>query len=352
MKKLTASVIGGGAGGQLSLSALAASDHFELVALADLSAGIGRKTAEQFAGLRTFTSYQEMFRQSPTDVICVSTYPPSHEAVFSDAIQLSLQGILVEKPLGHTVASGRRILETAKSRLLPLSVPHGLVAKKTPLEIIERVQRGEIGDLKLVEIQNSGWDIINAGIHWLQFFVTLTRNEPLLSVMATCDAGTRTYRDGMQVETIALTSVQTQSGVRLIMHTGDTIFVNQDDKTTLFRLVGTQGQIEFYGWENAYRLWNAQHPAGAAMLPEEFAVTGHQRHLENMATMIRNNQPDYSVAEASLLALEICETAYLSSQHRCQVTFPIDEFEPPQPVDWQPGQPYCGQGGGRDGRKL
>ena len=80
-----------------------------------------------------------------------------------DALRLPLKGILVEKPLGHTAASGRRILEAIKAKGLPMAVPHGLLAKRTPTEIIERVQRGEIGDLKLVEIQNSGWDIINAG---------------------------------------------------------------------------------------------------------------------------------------------------------------------------------------------
>lgn len=92
--------------------------------------------------------------------------PPSHETVALDALALlPLAGILVEKPLGHTVASGRRILEAIKSKNLPMAVPHGLVAKRTPLEIIKQVQQGEIGDLKLVEIQCRKWDIINAGIH-------------------------------------------------------------------------------------------------------------------------------------------------------------------------------------------
>jgi predicted dehydrogenase len=119
------------------------------------------------------------------------------------------------------------------------------------------VQHGEIGTLKLVEIQCAGWDIINAGIHWLHFFVSLTRNEPMASVMALCDASTRTYRDGMQVETIAVTYAQTQSGIRVVMNTGDYVHVNAEGKNTLFRIIGTQGQIEFWGWENGYRLLNA-----------------------------------------------------------------------------------------------
>lgn len=353
MKKITASVVGGGAGGQLSLRALAASPHFELVAVADTRPEVGHALQAEFPGLQTFTSHACLFEQCPTDVVCVSTYPPSHEEIVRDALALPLRGILVEKPLGHTVASGRRILEAIQERGLPMAVPHGLLAMKTPNEIIERVQNGEIGDLKLVEIQNSGWDIINAGIHWLNFFVMLTGNEPICSVMALCDASTRTYRDGMQVETAAVTYAHTRSGVRVVMHTGDSVLVNSSHGSgdILFRIIGSLGQIEFYGWNNSYWLQNAAHPAGETITPPQFATTGHRRHLDHLAAQIAAGQPDYSIANSSLAALELCEGAYLSSRHRCQVTFPVDEFQP-HAVDWQPGQPYAGTGGGRDGRSL
>jgi predicted dehydrogenase len=350
--QFTASVVGGGAGGKLSMTALRNSERFELVAAADLKPEVCEALAAQFPGIRTFTSHQEMFTACPTDVVCVSTYAPSHEAVAMDALRLPLRGILVEKPLGHTVASGRRILEAVRRKQIPMAVPHGLLVRQTPLEVIARVQRGEIGELKLVEIQCRRWDIINAGIHWLDFFVTLTGNEPMDYVMALCESSTRTYRDGMQVETTAVTYAQTARGVRVVMNTGDDVLVNRPGKDTLFRIVGTAGLIEFWGWENAYYLCNAEHPRGITITPEELAGTAHQRHLEAMAGMIEDGSPDYRVAEGSLLALEIVEGAYLSSRHRCKVTFPVDRFVPPAPADWDPGVPYSGEGGGRDGRKL
>ena len=76
------------------------------------------------------------------------------------------------------------------------------------------------------------------------------------------------------------------------------------------------------------------------------------RHLEHLADMIDSKEVDYAIPESSLLALEICEGAYISSRHRCKVTFPVSEFRPPPPAGWDPGMPYSGQGGGRDGRKL
>ncbi|MBL8126063.1 MAG: Gfo/Idh/MocA family oxidoreductase [Thermomicrobiales bacterium] len=349
---LTASVVGGGSGGRLSLKALTASDRFQLVAATDLRDDVLCGLQQDYPTLRTFTDYREMFAACPTDVVCVSTYPPSHEPITLDALELPLKGILVEKPLGHTAASGQRILNAIRQRGIPMAVPHGLLAKRTPLEIIERVQDGQIGELVLIEIQCTGWDIINAGIHWLDFALTALRNEPVESVLALCDSTTRTYRDGMQVETVAVTSVQMQSGVRVVMHTGDHLHVNRPGKATLFRLVGTAGVIEFWGWENGYRIVNACHPSGETIVPEEFPVIGHRRHLEHLADMIVSGDHDFSIPEGSLLALEVCEAAYLSSRHRCQVTFPLASFVPPPATAWEPGQPYAGAGGGRDGRML
>lgn len=351
-RKLTASVVGGGVGGKLSIDALHASDRFELVAVADLDPDVCRTLAEAYAPIQTFPNHRAMFAVCPTDVVCVSTYPPTHEAVTMDALELPLGGILVEKPLGHTVASGRRILEAVRDKGVPMAVPHGLLARAAPLEIISRVRHGEIGELKLVEIQNTGWDIINAGIHWLNFFVVLTGLEEMAWVMALCESSTRTYRDGMQVETTAVTYAQTKSGIRVVMNTGDDVLVSRNGKGTLFRLVGTRGVVEFWGWEAPYTLLNAEHPAGQMITPCPYAESVHQRHLEGMADMIDSGELDYSIPESSLLALEICEGAYVSSRHRCKVTFPVDAFVPPPAPAWDPGKPYDGQGGGRDGRKL
>lgn len=349
--KLTAAVVGGGYGGQLSMKALHQSDRFELCAVSDLRPEVGSALQEKFPNLRTFTDHNDMFAQCPTDVVCVSTWPPSHEQVTLDALNaLPLKGILVEKPLGHTAASGRKLLTAIKDKGIPVAVPHGLLGNETPLAIIDSVQRGDIGDLKLVEIQCDGWDIINAGIHWIHFFVSLTGGEAMAWVMALCESSSRTYRDSMQVETTAVTYAQTVSGIRVVMHTGDKVDVNSEGKDTLFRIIGTAGQIEFYGWQRGYRILNSAHPDGENIDPEVMPARGHRYHLERMADMVDTGNIDYALADNSLTALEICEGAYVSSRHRAKVTFPVDTFVPPAHEPWDPGMPYAGVGGGRNGR--
>lgn len=353
MHTYTAAVIGGGFGGNLSMAALTESPRFKLVAAADLREDVRLKLAGQYPGIQTYANHEDMFRACPTDIVAVSTFPPSHEEITLAALdRLPLKGILVEKPLGHTWASGRRILKAIEERRLPVAVPHGLMARRTPLEIINRVRQGEIGELKLLEIQCSGWDIINAGIHWLNFFVNLAGLEPVETVFAACDATTRTWRDGMQVETTAVTTAQTRSGIRVVMHTGDHIAVNAPPHETLFRIFGTAGQIEFHGWDAAYRVVSPAHPGGSVFNPPELPISGHRYHFERLAEQMDSGAADYSPAASSLMALELCEAAYLSSQYRVEVRLPLDAFVPPPPVDWTPGQPYSGTGGGRDGRNL
>jgi predicted dehydrogenase len=349
----TASVIGCGLGGRLSLEALSASPVFRLVAAADLRPEVQQSVGKDFPEVRTFSSHAEMLAECPTNVVCVSTYAPSHETIVLDALQLeALRGILVEKPLGDTAAAGRRIVDAIKSRSLPVVVPHGLRTRATSLAVIDRVRRGEIGELRSIEVQCDKWDLLNAGIHWLDFCLAATGGAAITSVLAACDTSTRTYRDGMQVETVAVTYVENVNGVRFILQTGDFIQVNTPDKKTLFRLVGTRGMIEFWAWEKGYSILNAEYPNGQTIVPDEFPVFGHRRHLDNLATQIQLGTPDYRLPESSLTALEICEAAFLSWEHRCQVRFPLPDFVPPAPSDWTPGKPYSGTGGGRDGRLL
>lgn len=354
MKKVyTAAVVGGGSGGNLSMSALAASDRFELVAMTDINPAACQAASDRYPNVQTFTEHRQMFESAPTDVICVATWPPSHLEVTQDALTLPLHGILVEKPLADTAAYGRQVLEIVRAKRLPMAVPHGLLVADHSRQVLELVHGGAIGDLKLVEIQCCGWDIINAGIHWLDFFVSLTQQAPIAFVMAACDAGTRTYRDGMQVETLAVTYAQTLSGVRVVMQTGDYVQTSELGKDTLFRLIGTGGTLDFYGWEPRYRLLNADHPQDQLVEVTPGPRTAHQRHLETLAEQMDQGTPDYAVAEGSLLALEMCEAAYLSCRNGgVPVTLPVAEFVVPQPVDWQPGLPYSGQGGGRNGRTL
>lgn len=352
MIKYTASVVGAGSGGRLSMAALAASPHYELAAVCDVDPRALEAAAALHPGVRLFATHADMFRRCPTDVVCVSTWAPSHASITMAALELPLKGILVEKPIGDSTLAARRTVDAVRGRGIPLCVPHGLLVAPHATEILRRVHSGDIGELGLVEIECDKWDIINAGIHWLNYFVALTGAQPVAYVIAQCDGSTRTFRDGMQVETFAVTYAATRSGVRCVMNTGDHVTTGRAGKGTLFRLVGTAGTIEFWGWESAYRIVNAEEPRGRLVEVARGPATNHQLHLDALAAQMDEGRPDYSAAESSVAALELVEAAYLSSRHRCRVDLPLSGFRPQPQAAWDPGAPYSGSGGGRDGRKL
>lgn len=352
MKRYRASVVGGGAGGRLSLNALRASDRYEPAAVADVSPAAREALARDYPELAVFDGHAAMLAQCPTDIVCVSTWAPSHRAVTEAALALPLTGILVEKPLADTTPDGAAILDAIRQKHLPLAVPHGLLVAAHAKEILQRVKSGEIGDLLLIEIQCSGWDIINAGIHWLNYACMLTGGAPMEYVLAACDASTRTYRDGVQVETMAVTYAQARNGARIVMNTGDYVTTTRAGKDTVFHVVGTKGTIEFWAWESAYHIVSPNHPGGLLVQVPPSPTAGHRGHLDALADQMDRGIVDYTIGESSLAALEMCEAAYFSARHGCKVELPLATFSPPPSSDWDPGKPYAGTGGGRDGRKL
>ena len=352
MNVYSAGVIGCGSGGLLSMEALAVSPRFNLVAACDINGEVRERLEQRYPGLKIYPTHQELFRASPTDVVCVSTWAPSHKEIALSALDMPLQGILVEKPLGDTLAAARDLLAAVKARRLPMCVPHGLLVARHSSEILDRVHGGEIGELKLVEVECDKWDIINAGIHWFNYFVMLTGGAAMEYVICQCDRSARSYRDGMQVETFGVSYAQTRSGIRIVINSGDYVKTTREGKGILWRIVGTKGLIEFWGFESAYYVLNAQYPSGRLFEIEPHDRTGHQIHLETMLDHAEAGKPDYTLPDSSLAALELVEGSYLSARHGVRVDFPLESFRVPAPNDWDPGQPYAGTGGGRDGRKL
>ena len=347
-----AAVVGAGAGGKLSMAALNVSDRYELVAVADVRPSALDAARELYPTIRTFADHRSLLDACDVDVLCVSTWPPSHLSVTKDALVAGLRGILVEKPLGDTYAAGAGVLVALRQAGLPAVVPHGLLVADHSRAILDCVAQGAIGTLKIIEIECAGWDIINAGIHWLDFALSLLPDDPAVQVLAACDVSTRTYRDGMQVETEAVTYAYTRSGVRIVMHTGDFVPVAEANEGTLFRLVGSRGVLEFFGWKPRYRLMNPANPDGTLVEVPAGPKSNHERYLDQLAAQIDTGEQDLTLLERSLAALEICEAAYRSSRERCAVSLPLGEFVAPPPSDWAAGQPYGGSGGGRDGRRL
>ena len=311
-----------------------------------------------------FADHREALQTLQPEVVCVSTWPPSHVPVALDALAAgSLRGLLLEKPVSHIWREGRRLVDELRRRDLPCVVPHGLVVSSQGRAVIDLVQAGAIGALRLVWIECHGWDILNAGIHWLHFALQVLRG-PFVEVQCACDRSTRTFRDGMQVETVASLVVTAADGARIALHTGDEVPLSAPAAGTLIRLVGNEGLIELPGWEPRYRIVSARQRAGAhdaaGGVGEVQVAAGppsHAAYLDRLADQVAAGTPQWEQVELSLAALELCDAAYTSAREQRAVSLGDGNglraaTGAAKSGDWDPGRPYSGSGGGRDGRRL
>jgi predicted dehydrogenase len=349
---LRAGVVGAGTGGMLSIKALQSSGRYELVGVADVSEAARDRAVHEGVEAAMFAGATTLLEVGRPEVICVSTFAPSHPEIVELALEAGVRGVLLEKPIAPDWTTGRRTLDHLERQQVPVVVPHGLLVRPASMEVLRHLAAGDIGDLEVIEIECHGWDLINAGVHWLDFALAATQADEVERVFAACDVSTRTYRDGIEVETEAITYAVTRSGVRLVMQTGDDVRPAREGKELVYRLYGSRGSLEFWGWEDRYRCRAGdpgRSPAITTTRPLE--TTAHQVYLEMLADMMIKGEPQYELAELSLRALEICSAAYLSNHHRCVVTLPLLSFVPPASEEWGPGTPYRGYGG-RDGRRL
>jgi predicted dehydrogenase len=350
---LRAGVVGAGTGGMLSIKALLSSGRYELVGVADVSEAARDRAVHQGVEAEMFPDANTLLEVARPEVVCVSTFAPSHPEVVGLALEAGVRGVLLEKPVAADWASGRGTLDHLERMQVPVVVPHGLLVRPASMEVLRHISAGDIGDLEVIEIECHGWDLVNAGVHWLDFALAAMPGDDVERVFAACDVSTRTYRDGIEVETEAITYAVTRSGVRLVMQTGDDVRPARKSKELVYRLYGSGGSIEFWGWEDRYccRVGEAGGPLAAVTSTPPPEMTPHQVYLEMLADMVIKGQPQYERAELSLRALEICDAAYLSNRHRCVVMLPLVNFVPPASQEWDPGTPYRGHGG-RDGRRL
>ena len=360
MEPLSALVVGAGSGGTGSIRALAASPRYVLRGVADITPAARQRVADAHPGVALFADHRDALQALRPDVVCVSTWPPSHVAVARDALAAgSLRGLLLEKPIADTWRAGRKLVDELRRRDLPCVVPHGLIVSTQGRAVIEQVRDGALGALRLVWIECRGWDILNAGIHWLHFALQLVRG-PFVEVQCACDGSTRTYRDGMQVETVASLVVTAADGARIALHTGDEVPMSAPATGTMIRLVGSEGLIELPGWEPRYRIVSARRTTGAEQAREVQVTAGPQSHavyLDQLADHVASGTPRWEQVERSLAALELCDAAYTSAREQRAVRLGagsgLRALAPaPAAHGWDPGRPYSGTGGGRDGRRL
>ena len=344
---LSAAVIGCGHGGRLSLDALCASPEYDNVFAADASAEVRRRTRRDYPDVQTFNDLEQLTSAVQPDVVCIATPAPTHYPITRDVLEIGPRGLLLEKPIATNATDAMRLLETLVERQLPVVVPHGLLVLDLPQTIRQRIRNGDIGKIELVEVQNSV-DLLNGGIHWIVYLLDLLPQDRVLTVLAAFDSGGRVVNDGMQVESEGVTTLITESGVRVVMYSGvdchprSDVLPASEQKGGIFRFFGSSGMIEFSAWADAYWIRSAEAECGDLVRTVSTSnASYHQIFLDNLARQIDTGKPEYTAPYLSVKALDIIDNAYRSHTFRRRISLGTDELMPAMDLqDWQIGIPF------------
>ncbi len=312
---LTASVIGCGHGGGLSLDALNNSGDYALIAAADPSADARKRVADRFPNIRLFADFRKMLAECRTDVVCIATPAPHHASNAREVLLHRPKGLLLEKPLACDASTADELLHEIRDAGCPVVVPHGMLVLPAAQEIKARIRRGDVGQIVSVEIQNAV-DLLNAGIHWLAYLLDVFDNDDPRIANAEFDVSGHGVNDGVQVESGGVTRIEFKSGLYIDLRSGNQteptsdVLPRDERQGALFRVTGLKGVIEFSAWAGSYWIQVNNSDGKLVKQPLPRGSSYHQIFLEQLAQNIAAGEVDYSSAELSLAALRLIESAY------------------------------------------
>ena len=151
-RKVVCGVIGAGWWGTYAhIPALLAHPRAELVAIQTRDAETAAKIGRDFNIPRTFTSADELIAQKDIEAVVVTSSPHLHYPQALAALRRGMH-VLVEKPMTHTAAQARELVEVAQANNVQLhsSFPwhhtrHGQEARRV-------IAQGQLGDLRLISV--------------------------------------------------------------------------------------------------------------------------------------------------------------------------------------------------------
>lgn len=146
-------IVGAGYVSSYHIRAVQSLGYATVVGIADLNRTQAEEMANKFGIASVYNSLAEMHAAKP-DVIHILTPPSSHKALAIEALEMGCH-VFVEKPMAETAADCDAMIAKAQEKGLALSVNHSARFDPVILEALDRVKRGECGDILSVDFIRS-----------------------------------------------------------------------------------------------------------------------------------------------------------------------------------------------------
>lgn len=186
-------VVGCGNMGAAHALAYQALPEFTLCGLVARGDSKNRLQRQLGADLLLFNDMQEAIKQTQADVVCIATWPDTHEALALTALAAGCH-VFIEKPIATTVSGAKRVVATAQLAGKKLVV--GYILRHHPvwqqfIELAHTLGKPLVMRMNLNQ-QSAGaaWHthkmlmqslspIVDCGVHYLDVMCQMTQASPL-----------------------------------------------------------------------------------------------------------------------------------------------------------------------------
>lgn len=254
MKKIKWGVIGcGGIADRRTIPGLVLADNAELVAVMDINMELAKKVGEKYNVSAVYDNIDDLLSNDEVEVVYIATPVFLHKEQSIAALKAG-KHVLVEKPVGLTVAEGNEIAELAKSKNLKVSVGLMMRYHTYHQQIKELISSGKIGDIVSMRAQFTCWfpesdkawsqskkmsgggSLMDLGVHCIDLLLYLSSLKACI-VSGMCETMTFSY----EVEDSASVLIKMENGAKAYV---DVNFNIPDDASeSRLEFFGTRGSI-------------------------------------------------------------------------------------------------------------
>lgn len=161
---ITFAVVGLGSIGYRHAAEITKTEGFQLTSVCDTSEQLCQKARHDFAGIKSYSTFEELLAKSNFDVIVIATPSNFHYQMTINALDKG-KHVLVEKPMATTAQQGQEMLDKARKAGKFLTVSQTLRYQYDTVTVKRIIDSGQIG--KVFQIycglcgfeENKNWQI-------------------------------------------------------------------------------------------------------------------------------------------------------------------------------------------------
>lgn len=337
MGKYTVAVMGLGVRGKIHIHGLLENpDTFEIVGLCDIVPSVLDQVAITYGleNVPKFTDVEEMLRTVRPDVFVFVTYPNYRLSMIELSIKYGVKAVSFEKPMAESLQEAKKMVDLCHEHGIKAIVCHQQKYLSQMQRMKQRIQDGEIGDIKKIHVETQAW-FSQLGTHYVDYTLWINGGYRAKWVCGHVHGPAR-LTDNHPAPEYLLGTMEMENGVHAYIECGylseahsPEMYASSDNRLTVY---GTDG----YVYAETDGFWGACTKAtnGKLVTGKDPGWRNHQQipiqtpYYTEFAAWLDDDSKIHSCnIDTAYHGYEILEGMCLSALDNVRVDLPITNFD-------------------------